>query len=60
MVSGRGISDMPPGPSMQLQNGQLDPDGEHPAKNRSVSQNFASFKRSLQLYHSVTLQRNKF
>ena len=59
MVSGRGISDMLPGPSMQLQNGQLDPDEEHPAKNRIAQQNFASFKRSLQLYHSVALQRNK-
>lgn len=33
MVSGRDISDMLPGPSMQLQNGQLDPGEEYSAKN---------------------------
>lgn len=59
MVSERDISDTLPGPLMQLQNGQLDPDEEYPAKNRVIPQNFASFKRSLRLYHSVALQRNK-
>lgn len=43
MVSGRDISDMLPGPSMQLQNGQLDPDEEHPAKIRTASQNFGTY-----------------
>lgn len=63
MVSGRDISGMLPEPSMQLQNGQLDPDEEYPAKNRiknhsktsfkrkkKKEKNFASFKRSLQPY----------
>lgn len=34
MVSGRDISGMLRGPSVQLQNGQQDPDEEHSSKNR--------------------------
>lgn len=50
MVFGRDISDMLPEPSMQLQNGQMDPGEEYSAKNSVRTQNLESFKRSLQLY----------
>lgn len=41
---------MLPGPSMQLQNGQLDPGEEYSAKNSVRTQNLESFKKSLRLY----------
>lgn len=50
MVFGRDISDTLPGPSMQLQNGQMDPGEEYSAKNSVRTQNLESLKRSLQLY----------